>query len=160
MIKALLWLLLATALGFAASVVAVTIAAPIVSAADAPAYQCRVLRVTDGDSLVCAMVPLWPGPYAKTHTRIDGIDTPESRMPPGKCAKEVRLGKTAKAEMQRRVPVGSVVSVFWSGRLEKYGRVLASVTLPNGKDWAAEMIRLGMARVYTRSNLTKSDWCK
>lgn len=121
---------------------------------------CTVIKVTDGDSLSCRLdPPLW-GPYAKTDVRIAGIDTPESQRRFAKCVKELRLGLIAKAEMKRRVPVGSTVTLDWTGEREKYGRVLANVTLNDGKDWASEMIRLGMARPYTKANLKKSDWCK
>lgn len=119
---------------------------------------CTVSKVTDGDSFVCRMSPpLW-GPYAETHVRVAGIDTPESRKPPAKCVKEVRLGKIAASEMKRRVPVGASVVLIWTGEAEKYGRVLARVTLPDGKDWAGEMIRLGFAAPYAGG--TKGNWCR
>jgi endonuclease YncB( thermonuclease family) len=123
-----------------------------------PARACRVVKVSDGDSFQCVMhPPLW-GPYRQVTVRVSGIDTAETRKPHAKCIKEIRLGKIAKAEMQRRVPKGTTVQVVWTGEHEKYGRVLARVTLPNGKDWASEMIRLGMARLYDGG--AKSDWCK
>lgn len=122
--------------------------------------RCVVQRIADGDTFSCiAIPPLW-GPYRIAHVRIAGIDTPESMAQLAKCAKELRLGKIAKAEIKRRVQPGTVVTMVWSGETEKYGRVLASVTLPDGKDWGDEMIRLGMAKRYTSANLTKSDWCK
>jgi endonuclease YncB( thermonuclease family) len=121
--------------------------------------RCKVLSVSDGDTFTCVMSPpLW-GPYHDTKIRVAGIDTPESSMSVAKCEKEARLGKIAKAEIKRRIPAGQIVRITWSGEIEKWGRVLAIVKLPDGKDWAAEMIRLGMARPYTKANLTKSDWC-
>jgi micrococcal nuclease len=122
------------------------------------AEPCTVIKVTDGDSFQCRMTPpLW-GPYAVITVRVSGIDTAETRKPPAKCIKEIRLGKIAKAEMQRRIAIGSDVQITWTGQHEKYGRVLANVMLPDGKDWATEMIRLGMAVSYDGGK--KSNWCK
>ncbi len=128
-------------------------------AAESGTMPCRIIKVIDGDTLQCELEPpLW-GPYRVLLVRVAGIDTPETRKPPARCVKEVRLGKIAKAEMQRRVKYRSVVHIAWKGEREKYGRVLARVTLADGKDWATEMIRLGMARAYTSPNLKKSNWC-
>jgi micrococcal nuclease len=127
-------------------------------AAERRVWPCRVVKITDGDTLQCEMIPAWPEVYTPAKIRVSGVDTPESRRPPARCNKEVRLGLIAKAEMKRRVPIGSVVGIKWTGKSEKYGRVLADVTLPDGKDWALEMIRLGMALRYDGQK--KSDWCK
>lgn len=132
--------------------------AGLARAADFPVTTCKVSHVTDGDTFRCIFdPPLW-GPYRETQVRIAGIDTPESRKPPGKCVKEVRLGKIAKAEMKRRVAEGSIVALQWTGEKEKYGRVLANVTLPDGSDWGEELIRMGVARAYTGGK--KSNWCR
>jgi len=123
------------------------------------ARRCKVVSVTDGDTFTCTMTPpLW-GPYRNTIIRVADIDTPESLKTYAKCDKELRLGLIAKAEAKRRLPIGSTVSIVWTGEKEFHNRVLARVKMPDGADWAGEMIRLGMARPYTSDNLTKQSWC-
>jgi endonuclease YncB( thermonuclease family) len=129
-----------------------------VLAADRDTYDCEVIKVTDGDTLVCKMRPAWPAPVHPTHVRIVGVDTPESSSAFAKCPKEVKLGKIAKAEMQRRVPIGTKIEIEWSGVREKYGRVLGDAVLPGGERWSRVLIESGMARPYDGGK--KSDWCK
>ena len=122
-------------------------------------YVAVVTHVADGDT-ISVHIDGWPAPYDPVTVRVAGIDTPESRKQDAKCTKERRLGLIAKQWARDTLPVGASVVVTWTGENEKYGRLLATVTLPNGKDFGAEQIRLGHARRYTSDNLTKSDWCK
>ena len=96
------------------------------------AYPATVVKVVDGDSVIVD-VPAWAEtPFHRMSIRVVGIDTPEKRRPPAKCAAEVRLGLAASA----------------------YARTLA---LPDGRDWGALMIAGGYARPYDGGR--KSSWC-
>ena len=120
-------------------------------------YRAEVQRVVDGDTVIVS-IPGWPAPYSPVHVRLNGIDTPEGRMPPAKCIKEVRLAKIAKARLKSLLPPGAKVSVTWVGRPEKYGRLLATMTDQAGRDLISMMINDGIARPYAGGH--KSDWCQ
>ena len=89
--------------------------------------------------------------------RLDGIDTPESRRVDAKCIKELRLGLIAKAWMKDKLPIGSRVTLVWSGVREKFGRLLATVVF-NGENINSSLIRKGYAAEY--HGATKGNWCK
>jgi endonuclease YncB( thermonuclease family) len=115
----------------------------------------------DGDTIIIAeRCNLWNP--ANTRVRIFGIDTPESRLPPAKCEAEVKLGKAAKAFAQGLIKRGDRVIVTYVTK-DKYScRIVGTVTLPDGRDFAKVMIAAGLSRPYglTAGALTKSDWCK
>jgi endonuclease YncB( thermonuclease family) len=106
-----------------------------------------------------------------TSIRVDGIDCPESDLPPAKCPAERDLGLEAKA-YAKVLADGSGGLVWRSKKVkqDKYNsRYLARVKVRvNGKrvDWAKHMIEKGYALpyVYVRNadgkrTLTKPDWC-
>jgi micrococcal nuclease len=115
----------------------------------------------DGDTIVIAERCNFWNPE-NTHVRIFGIDTPESRMPPAKCRAEVKKGKAAKAFAQSLMKRGDRVTVEYVTK-DKYScRIVGTVTLPDGRDFAKAMVQSGLVRAYglTAGALTKSDWCK
>jgi endonuclease YncB( thermonuclease family) len=128
---------------------------------DGRMYSCNFVKVTDGDT-VKVKCPQFPEMFRDLSVRVMGIDTPESRMPPAKCEKEARLGLIAKGYFTQQFDGATKVTFRWAGEKDKYGgRVLGSVLLPNGKDWAESAIKRDLARPYgLDGSLTKSDWCK
>lgn len=117
-----------------------------------------VLSVTDGDTLR-ARVPHWSGtPLGVVGIRVLNLDTPESEVGQAKCAKELVLGKEAKAYAERLVPPNTRLRFFYK-KPDKYGgRVVGSVTLPDGRDFATVMISAGMGRPYDGKK--KGSWCQ
>lgn len=139
-------------------VLALLLLATPAAAAEPPyAYLGKVVRVADGDTLTVS-IDGWPAPVNPVEVRVDGIDTPESRRGDARCARELKLGLIAKRRARELLPKGASVLVVWSGRHEKYGRLLATVTLPDGRDFAALQIREGMAKRYSGGR--KPDWCR
>jgi endonuclease YncB( thermonuclease family) len=119
-------------------------------------YRASVVRVVDGDTLV-VRVPSWRRtPFEQMAVRISAIDTPESQMPPGKCALEVTRGHAASAFAKTLAAPGDKVTLIYHGP-DKYFRIDADVRLKDGRDWAAVMIGAGLARPYDGG--TKSSWC-
>jgi micrococcal nuclease len=130
-------------------------------------YTVKIERVIDGDTVKLVDGFCQPAIFCVNEIRVFGIDTPESRRGTGggKCIKEIKLGLIAK-QWARETLTGQAVAVRpvpVKDQNDPYGRVLAEIVLPNGKDYASEAIRLGHARSFLKDkagNLVKSNWCK
>lgn len=114
------------------------------------AEPAQVLRVSDGDSIRVLLSG------REVAIRVAGIDTAE--LAHAKCERERELGLAAKREAQRLLPVGSVVDVQPTGKREKYGRTLATITLPDGTDYGSILLQRGLAVSYNGRGHRK-DWC-
>lgn len=122
-------------------------------------YHATVIHGVDGDTLR-VHVKGFPAPFDPIDVRIYGMDTPEHIRPPAQSDCEVTLGLKAAVFARALVKPGDQVTVTWSQKHDKYGRLLGSVTLPDGRDWAATMIAAGFGRPYgTDGNLHKAAWC-
>lgn len=127
------------------------------AAAETIAYQAKVLKVIDGDTIKVEVAG-WPAPFNPINVRIDGIDTPEKKMPPAKSMCEVALGHAATGYALKTVRVGSMVTVNYdTTKHDKYGRLLGTMKLEDGRDYGSIMIAGGFARPYDGG--TKSVWC-
>ncbi len=127
------------------------------AAAEVISYQAKVVKVIDGDTMKVEIAG-WPTPFNPIDVRIDGIDTPEKRMPPAKTKCEALLGKAASSFAVKTVAVGSTVTVNYDTKKhDKYGRLLGTVTLADGRDFGSLLISAGYARPYNGG--TKSIWC-
>jgi micrococcal nuclease len=107
-------------------------------------YALAALVVVDGDTI--------KSPYGVTY-RILGYDTPETFR--AKCDAERELGFAAKARLEELIEKEEV-KVLESGKLDRYGRSLARVTV-NGEDLAVVMVREGLARPYHGEK--RQSWC-
>lgn len=135
------------------------IAAILAAALTVISYPATVVRDLDGDTIRVS-VAQWPAPFDPIDVRIADIDTPESHRQNAKSACELKLGLAAAAYAQTLIHPGDAVVVAWRpGAHEKFGRLLASVTLADGSDFAARMVGARMARPYTAANLHKGPWC-
>ena len=139
----------------AAVLVAVCLATPA-RAADLPRYAGTVVRVVHGDSVVVSVAAWASTPFDPISVRIAGIDTPESRKPPAKCVKEVALGKAASAYAKTLVKPGDAVTIGYRGR-DKFMRIDADLTMPDGRDFATVMLASGKAFPYAGG--TKRRYC-
>jgi micrococcal nuclease len=73
-----------------------------------------------------------------------------------RCDSELQLGLKAKARLEQLIASGTA-RIIESGRLDKYGRTLATLTV-NGEDVAAAMIGEGLARPYHGER--RQGWCE
>lgn len=71
--------------------------------------------------------------------RVRGIDAPERRQPFGTRARQYAS----------KLAYRKTVTVHGQGK-DRYGRLLASVTLPDGRDFSVEMVKAGMAWWFRR----------
>lgn len=97
-----------------------------------------VMKVVDGDTL-----KLSDGQTV----RLIGVDTPETKHP----TKPVQyFGKEASAFTKRTAEGKTVTLEYDQQRIDKYGRTLAYVYLPDGRMLNAEIIKQGYGFAYTR----------
>jgi len=118
-------------------------------------YDTRIVRVTDGDTVVIA-APFLPAPLKpELAVRIFGVDTPEKGFR-GQCESERRLGEQASnftKAVIKSTTRHQVIIYEW----DKYGgRILGDIIL-DGMSLRALLIRNGFAREYYGD--TKQSWC-
>lgn len=92
-----------------------------------------VTKVVDGDTIQVQRSD------ETVKVRLSGIDCPESGQPFGRAARkaavDLAFGKTV-----RIAPLAT----------DRYGRTIAKVTLPDGRDLGTELVRSGLAWWYVR----------
>jgi len=105
-----------------------------------PDFPARVVRVTDGDTIVVRS-----GTGRRFKVRLIGIDTPEV-FGGLECG-----GTQASASMKRLAPRGRRVRVYGDptqDRRDRYGRLLAYVKTRGGPQLNIAQVRRGLAKVY------------
>jgi micrococcal nuclease len=107
------------------------------------AFAARVVRVVDGDTLLAAPA----GGSGVVRVRVIGVDTPETVKPgtPVRC-----YGPQASAFTKHLLPPGSVVHAAHEsgGDVDRYGRQLWDVWLPDGRFLESVLAAAGAARAY------------
>jgi micrococcal nuclease len=116
----------------AVAALALVLAAACAAPAAAPGgSSCRVARVVDGDTLVCD---------GGVRVRLLLIDAPELSQGP--------YGAAAKALLEQLARPGTVLTVEEDvQRLDRYGRLLAYLYLPDGRMVNEELLIAGVAVV-------------
>ncbi|MEW5729319.1 MAG: thermonuclease family protein [Pseudomonadota bacterium] len=120
------------------------------SAAEA-AISGRILWVIDGDTYQIAHA----GAPEGEAVRARHFDTPEKADRAG-CLAEREKGRQATEAARRLLPRGTTVWMSDFGR-DRYGRLLATITLPDGTDLATWFIDAGLAHPYEGGR--KPSWC-
>ena len=109
----------------------------------AEAFSARVVRVVDGDTFLAAM----PDVGEPVRVRVIGVDTPETVKPgaPVAC-----YGPQASAFTKHLLPSGAVVRAAHEpgGDLDRFGRQLWDVWLPDGRFLESVLVAAGTARAY------------
>ena len=105
-------------------------------------YKARVERVVDGDTWV-GVIDLGMFVYHTKTCRMLGYNAPELFPGHAKTKDEIELAKVAKLNLERLIMSngGEVTIETHLDRDDKYGRILAQVTVP-GVDVNAEMLEL------------------
>lgn len=96
-----------------------------------------VINVHDGDTITVDVDLGWYLTY-RVHVRILHINAPELSTPEGKVAQQAAAS---------HMPAGSIV-ILTSHALDKYGRSLGSLALPDGTDFGQWMLDHGYAVPY------------
>lgn len=121
---------------------ALLLATPVHAETLAGPYAAEIVRVIDGDT-VEARIRVWLGLDQTVRVRIRAIDAPEMH---GDCPEAAAQSKDALARL-----LGSGAVILSNIKHDKYGgRVDASLTLADGRDVGAEMLRTKHAVPWPR----------
>jgi micrococcal nuclease len=104
----------------------------------------EILRVIDGDTLLVAARP-WPQQTVEVYVRIRGIDTPEMHS---KCAAARRAAIDARQVLENLTDNSPQVQLTRISGDKYFGRILADVTLSDGRNPAQYMLGEGIAVAY------------
>jgi micrococcal nuclease len=123
-------------------------------------YDAKILRVTDGDTVVIA-APFLPAPFKpELAIRVFGVDTPEKGFR-AQCPQEAQRGEAASAftknAINQAAAQGGKFQVTMYGWDKFGGRVLGDILI-NGVSLRTELIRNGFAREYYGE--AKQSWCQ
>ena len=118
-------------------------------------YDAKIIRVTDGDTVVIA-APYLPAPIKpEIAVRVFGVDTPEKGFR-GQCDSEKQRGEAASVFTKNAIASTQKHQVMLYGWDKFGGRVLGDLIL-NGVSLRAELIKNGFAREYYGD--AKQSWC-
>ena len=118
-------------------------------------YDAKIIRTTDGDTVVIA-APFLPAPLKpELAIRVFGVDTPEIGFR-GQCDSEKQRGEAASVFTKNAIASTQKHQVVMYGWDKFGGRVLGDILL-NGVSLRAELIRNGFAREYYGD--AKQSWC-
>lgn len=98
-----------------------------------PITSGKIIAIADGDTVTLLQNK------TQIRIRIDAIDAPEKGMPYSKVAKKFLSD----------LCFGKIVTIK-TVKIDHYGRTVARIVLPNGKDVSTEMIRSGYAWHYKK----------
>ena len=118
-------------------------------------YDAKIVRVSDGDTIVIS-APFLPAPLKpELAVRVFGVDTPEKGHR-AQCPSEAQRGEAASAFTKNAVANTQRHQVIIYGWDKFGGRILGDMIL-NGVSLRAELIRNGFAREYFGE--AKQSWC-
>lgn len=119
-------------------------------------YDYKVVKVTDGDTVVFE-APFMPKPLKpQLSLRVLGVDTPEKGGRAG-CPKEAAAAEAASAFTKNLVANASKIQIELKEHDKFGGRVLGDVII-DGQRLSALLIENGHARPYFGEK--KASWCE
>ena len=104
----------------------------------------EIIRVIDGDTLLVAATP-WPQQTMEVYVRIRGIDAPEIHS---KCPEIRKAAAEARQALEQMIVGASNISLTDISGDKYFGRILANVTLSDGRDPARDLLTDGLVRSY------------
>ena len=122
-------------------------------------YDAKILRVSDGDTVVIS-APFLPAPFKpELAIRVFGVDTPEKGFR-AQCPSEAQRGEAASAftknAINQAAAQGGRFQVTMYGWDKFGGRVLGDILI-NGQSLRAALIANGFAREYYGE--ANQSWC-
>ena len=111
-------------------------------------YKAELLRIVDGDTLDC-LVDIGFDVFVKKRVRLFGMDTWESRT---KDLEEKEKGLAAKARLKELIHDNGDKFSLISHELGKYGRVLGTIMLDDGRSANDILVEEGHGYAYDGGN--------
>ncbi len=111
----------------------------------------RVERVIDGDT-IRVRVQVWIDQELAVNVRLRGVDAPELRA---RCDDERSRAEAARDFVIALV--GEQITLHSIGRDKFFGRVVADVTVADGRDLGEALLAAGHARPYDGGR--RESWC-
>lgn len=105
-------------------------------------YLAKITSVYDGDGAFDCTIDMGMKLYLKKQVRLYGVDTPELR------GKQKIAGRKVRDFVREYILDKNVVLHTKKDKSGKYGRLLASIKLDDGKDLATILLDKGYAKVY------------
>ena len=119
-------------------------------------YDTKILRVSDGDTIVIE-APFLPAPLKpELAVRIFGVDTPEKGHR-AQCPQEDQRAQLASKWTSQLIAQGGKIQVTLYAWDKFGGRVLGDIIV-NGQSVRAGLIQNGLAREYYGD--AKQSWCQ
>lgn len=118
-------------------------------------YDARILRVSDGDTVVVEALWVIPPMKKEMAIRVYGVDTPEKGFR-AQCSSEDQKGQGATAFTKQVVAATKKHQVVYYGWDKYGGRALGDMIL-DGYSLRALLIKNGFAREYYGE--AKQSWC-
>lgn len=112
-----------------------------------------IASIYDGDTFHAYIQGITPRGERSTRIRIRHLDTPEIK---GKCPAEIKGALAARAKARQWLMQASTIQLSHLG-YDRYGRLLATVTLNGQQSYANKMIQQGLARPYEGKK--RQGWC-
>jgi len=119
-------------------------------------YDVKILRVSDGDTIVIAAPYLPPPLKPELAVRIYGVDTPEKGHR-AQCAQELQKAQMASNYTKQFVTQSGKIQVTLYSWDKFGGRVLGDIIV-NGQSVRNGLIANGLAREYYGE--AKQSWCQ
>ncbi|SPY45164.1 thermonuclease family protein [Photobacterium damselae] len=113
----------------------------------------QITSVYDGDTFRAYLPGITPQDKQSTRIRIRHIDTPEIK---GQCVYEKDLAAKARGYGMELLTGSRSITLSQLGR-DRYGRLLATVTLNGNISYANKMLSAGLARPYEGGR--RNSWC-
>ena len=131
--------------------------APVLAQKQPPGvtHDAKIIKVSDGDTIVIAAPFLPPPLKPQLAVRIFGVDTPEKGHR-AQCTQEAQRGEQATQFTKDMVEKGKTFHVILYGWDKFGGRVLGDVLL-DGQSLRQLLIQNGFAREYYGE--AKTSWC-
>lgn len=111
-------------------------------------YKAELLRIVDGDTLDC-LVDIGFDVFVKKRVRLFGMDTWESRT---RDLEEKEKGLAAKARLKELIYNNGDKFGLISHELGKYGRVLGTIMLDDGRSANDILVEEGHGYAYDGGN--------
>jgi hypothetical protein len=112
--------------------------------------KAKVLKVYDGDTITIGAY--YDGGYKKFQVRLYGVDCAEIRGGTQESKDEAKKAKeyVSNLVLNKVVTIDVMNNKIYDGKIvrEKFGRLLARITTPNGEDLSDLLVSQGLAKKY------------